>query len=142
MSELFPFIDSVEEIEAAKELPLCKEIAWNYDEDKPIIENGDFKIIEGLEAVKVWAYKALKTVRYKYEIYSWDHGHELEELVGKGYTESYVNSEAARYIEEALLINPYIKRVSNVQSEIVNGVLRIKVNIDTIYGTSELEVGT
>ena len=109
---LFPFIsNNVDEVKVDNSFPLYKEVAWDFEKDTPIIQNGDFKIVEGNNAVKVWAYKALLTPRYNYSIYSWDYGSELMDLVGKAYTPSLTKEEAKRYIKEALLINPYILEV-------------------------------
>ena len=68
---LFPFISSnIEEIKVDNSFPLYREIAWDFEKDTPIIQNGDFKIVEGNNAIKVWAYKALLTPRYNHSIYS------------------------------------------------------------------------
>ncbi|EQK42780.1 hypothetical protein C672_1724 [[Clostridium] bifermentans ATCC 638] len=140
MSDLFPFISpaSVENVVTKKELPLYKEIAWDYENNKPVIENGDFKIVEGNEAIKIWIYKALLTPRYLYKIYSWDYGCELRELIGKGYSKGLTKEEAKRYVKEALLINEYILEV-DVKEVILNSdVLKVNMNIKTIYGESEV----
>lgn len=140
MSDLFPFISpaSIENVVTKKELPLYKEIAWDYENNKPIVENGDFKIVEGNEAIKVWIYKALLTPRYLYQIYSWDYGCELRELIGKGYSKGLTKEEAKRYVKEALLINEYILEV-DVKEVILNSdVLKINMKIKTIYGESEV----
>ena len=110
---LFPFIsNNVDEMKVDNIFPMYREIAWDFEKNIPILENGDFKLIEGNEAIKVWVYKALLTPRYNYSIYSWDYGSELMDLIGKAYTPQLTKSEAKRYIEEALKINPYILEVN------------------------------
>ena len=48
--------------------------------------------------------------------FCWKYGCELEELIGKAYNdEDYLLSETKRMIEDALLINPYIKSVEDVE---------------------------
>ena len=109
---LFPFIsNNVDEVKVNNTFPLYKEVAWDFDKDFPILQNGTFKIVEGNEAIKVWVYKAILTQRYNHSIYSWDYGSELLDLIGKAYTSSLTKEEAKRYIKEALLINPYILEV-------------------------------
>ena len=62
---LFPFIsNNVDEVKVENSFPLYKEVAWDFEKDTPIIQNGDFKIVEGNDAIKVWTYKALLTPRY------------------------------------------------------------------------------
>ena len=131
---LFPFISSnIEEIKVDNSFPLYREIAWDFEKDTPIIQNGDFKIVESNEAIKVWAYKALLTPRYNYSIYSWDYGSELMDLVGKAYTPSLTKEEAKRYIKEALQINPYILDVEITNVSFKDGLLGATVKIQTIY---------
>ena len=138
---LFPFISSnIEEIKVDNSFPLYREIAWDFEKDTPIIQNGDFKIVEGNQAVKVWAYKALLTPRYNYSIYSWDYGSELMDLVGKAYTPSLTKEEAKRYIKEALLINPYILEVTVLDTSFSNGILSADIKIVTIYGESAVTI--
>ena len=135
---LFPFISNTDEVKADNSFPLYKEVAWNFEKDIPIIQNGDFKIVEGNDAIKVWAYKALLTPRYNYSIYSWDYGSELMDLIGKAYTPSLTKEEAKRYIKEALLINPYILEVTVIDTSFNNGLLSASIKLLTIYGESEV----
>ena len=138
---LFPFIsNNIDEVKVDNSFPLYKEVAWDFEKDTPIIQNGDFKIVEGNDAIKVWAYKALLTPRYNHSIYSWDYGSELMDLVGKAYTPSLTKEEAKRYIKEALLINPYILEVTVVDTSFNNGLLSADIKIVTIYGESDISV--
>ena len=138
---LFPFIsNNVDEVKVNNIFPLYKEVAWDFEKDTPVIQSGDFKIVEGNEAIKVWVYKALLTPRYNYSIYSWDYGSELMDLVGKAYTTSLTKEEAKRYIKEALLINPYILEVDVIDTSFNNGVLSADIKIVTIYGESEVTI--
>ena len=137
---LFPFISNTDEVKVNNSFPLYKEVAWDFKKDAPILENGDFKIIEGNNAIKVWIYKALLTPRYSYSIYSWNYGSELMDLIGKAYTPSLTKEEAKRYIKEALLINPYILEVTVVDTSFNNGLLSADIKITTIYGESEVVI--
>ena len=137
---LFPFISNTDEVKVNNSFPLYKEVAWDFKKDAPILENGDFKIIEGNNAIKVWIYKALLTPRYSYSIYSWNYGSELMDLIGKAYTPSLTKEEAKRYIKEALLINPYILEVTVVDTSFNNGLLSADIKLLTIYGESEVKI--
>ena len=135
---LFPFVTYKEDMVKNNTFPLYREIAWDFKRDVPILENGDFKIVEGNEAIKVWVYKALLVPRYQYSIYSWGYGSELMDLIGKAYTPSLTKSEAKRYIEEALKINPYILEVNVIDTDFRDSVLSADIKIVTIYGESEV----
>ena len=137
---LFPFVTYKEDIVKNNSFPLYREVAWDFKRNIPIIENGDFKIVEGNEAIKVWVYKALLVPRYNYSIYSWNYGSELMDLIGKAYTPQLTKSEAKRYIEEALKINPYILDVNVIDTDFKDSILSANVKITTIYGESEVVI--
>ena len=118
---LFPFITYEEDGVENNPFPLYKEVGKGL------------KIVEGNEAIKIWIYKALQTPRYQYEIYSWDYGSELLSLIGKAYTKGLTQSEASRYIKEALLINPYILDVNVVSTSFDGDILSANVRVKTIY---------
>ena len=136
----FPFISPPAELEALNEFPVYREIAWNFERNEPIIENGEFKIVEENEAVKVWVYLALMTNNKQYPIYSWDYGSEVKELIGKDYTKALVEAEAKRLIEECLLINPYILEVEVVNTSFIDTTLTCDIKITTIYGDMEVNI--
>lgn len=137
---LFPFHNE-EDIKSPSKDPLAlyREVAWDFKKDEPIIENGNFKMVEGNEAIKIWCYKAIKTPRFQYQIYSWDYGSEVMSLIGKAYTPSLTQSELKRYIEEALSINEYILEVNVLDTSFKNTLLSANVKIKTIY-EGEVEV--
>ena len=118
---LFPFITYEEDVVENNPLQLYKEVGKGL------------KIVEGNEAIKIWIYKALQTPRYQYDIYTWDYGSELLSLIGKAYTKGLTQSEASRYIKEALLINPYILDVNVVSTSFDGDVLSANVRVKTIY---------
>ena len=137
---LFPFVTYKEDMVKDNSFPLYREIAWDFKRNIPILENGDFKIVEGNEAIKAWVYKSLLVPRYNYSIYSWNYGSELMDLIGKAYTPQLTKSEARRYIEEALKINPYILDVNVIDTDFKDSVLSANVKITTIYGESEVVI--
>jgi len=138
---LFPFFgDIIEEEQQNDTMPLYKEVAWDFTENIPILENGDYKIVSGKEAVKTWAYKALKTERFRYLIYSFDYGTDLQNLIGKNYTPSLTKAESIRYVEECLLVNPYIQNISDVEVNFDGTTLFITGVLHTIYGDTEMGV--
>ena len=141
---IFPFID-IEDIESniessLDELPMYYEVGWDYLKDKPLIKNNEFVIVEGKEAIKVWIYKAIKTVRYQYPVYSWDYGCEINSLIGQNYTKGITKSESERYIKEAILINPYIKDVKIIDINFSKDILSVSIQVDTIYGEVNVNV--
>ena len=137
---IFPFISPPPNLENLNEYPTYREIAWDFKKNEPIIENGEFKIVEGNEAIKTWIYLALLTPNKQYPIYSWDYGTEVKELIGKNYTKALTKAEAQRLIEECLIINPYIVEVQVIDAIFKENTLTCDIKITTIYGDLEVSI--
>jgi len=137
--KLFPIIQP-ELTVVDSEMPLYKEVAWNFEDACPIFKNGNPVFITGKEAVKVWVWKALITVRTLFPIYTWAFGNETEMLLGQNFTEDTKRAEAARYVREALEINPYITDISNITVDFIDSSLIIAVTVTTIYGGVDVVV--
>jgi len=140
MTQIFPIIQPEVETPAVESLPLCREIAWDFTNNRPIFSGGKPVEVTGAAAVKVWCWKALHTVRFRHEIYTWDFGCEAESLIGQAYTTDIKQSEAARYIREALEINPYVSSVDNINVSFAGDQLTINCTVVTIYGEVSISV--
>ena len=139
MTDLFPIIQP-EVVQAETELPLYREVKWEFEKGEPVFRGGEPVVAEGAEAIKTWVWKALVTERARYEIYSWNFGSEVESLIGQPYTDELKRAEAVRYVREALEINPYITEVTAASVDFDNGVLTIDVTVDTVYGEVQAHV--
>lgn len=142
MDSIFPFIDP-QEIEMEEiELPMAVEYAWDFKKLDFKLKDGEMYLVEGIEAVKIWIWKLFMTSRYRCLIFNWDYGNELEELIGQGYTQGYLNSEAERYIREAIDYNlkDYVTDVKNVVVTFNEGTLTIEFTAVTPYGEVEIRV--
>ena len=120
--------DLIEEYE--EELPEPRE----YEID---LKTGQLtgRIVTGIEAIKIWIYLALNTPRYRYTIFTWNYGNESEDLIGKGYTK-----ELERMTEECLLECPYIRSISNLETQFNKSMLTITLTVNTDYGEFRQEV--
>lgn len=136
---LFPIIQP-QTSETTTELKLYQEVKWDFENNIPVFVNGAPVVISGKDAVLVWAWKAIHTQRYRYEIYTWDYGCEVDSLIGKPISEELKQSEAERYVRDCLLINPYITAVGDITVTFSDGVLSISAIIETIYGEVKLDV--
>lgn len=89
--------------------------------------------IDGLEAVKQAAFKILQTQRYRYLIYSFDYGHELESLIGMN--PLFVKSELTRITQEALLQDDRIQGIENMEVAIAGDSISADFTVNTVYGS-------
>ena len=115
-----------------------REYAWDIETEQFIIEDGCIPIVEGVEAIKIWIYKCLKTIRGKYDAYDWSFGHDITFLIEQNFTRDFVISEAKRMTEEALLRNKYIKSLQNIEVSIIDKTLQISFIAITNYGNLDI----
>lgn len=141
---IFPFIDIPPDTaeQASTEPLMAREYAWDFENNCFLLKDGKFQVVEGKEAVKIWLWKIFHTPRYRYLIYSWDYGNELEELIGKNYSQSALEAEAKRLIEEAIFptLEGYVTEIKNVSTMIQNGVVKIDFTAVTPYGEVNMSV--
>ena len=97
------------------------------------------EIVEGIEAVKVWIWMCLHTQRFRYPLYSWDYGADLEQYIGQTVTEEFLNADCEDEIREALLVNPYIEEIEDFKASFDNGRLSISFGARTKFGETEVE---
>lgn len=95
----------LEETEIEEEFPTSR--TYRLDEEKGEIAEK----IDGLEAIRQSLWLILRTERSEFEIYSEDHGAELEDLIGQPVSLACVNLEDA--IKEALLQDDRVESVEN-----------------------------
>ncbi|WP_438445914.1 DUF2634 domain-containing protein [Gorillibacterium sp. sgz5001074] len=139
MAGIFPFLNPVPK-QQSRELEVFREYDWDFENNQMKLLNGAPVVVERKEALKVWIFKALTTPRYRYLGYTWNYGHELEELIGSNYSPRVTQAEAERFIREALLVSPYITAVPGVEVQFIGDVLSIGVKVETVYGEVEVHV--
>ena len=93
--------------------------------------------IDEKEAVKQAIMLILNTERYKFLIYSWNYGAELETLIGTH--PEIVEDEAERLISEALLQDDRITAVYDFEFSRNRDTLLVNFKVDSIYGDIDIE---
>jgi len=98
--------------------------------------------VDSLKAMEQAIYKILRTERYKYIIYSWNYGIELEDLFGMPV--EYCVVELERRISEALLQDNRITAVNGFEfdTESERGTVLIKKFVaETVFGEIQINDG-
>lgn len=98
--------------------------------------------VDSQKAVEQAIYKIIHTERYKYIIYSWDYGIELEDLFGMPV--EYCIVELERRISEALLQDNRITAVYSFEFDTENerGTVLIKKFVaETLFGKIQIDNG-
>lgn len=97
------------------------------------------KIVEGLEAIKVWIWLCMHTERFRHAIYSADYGTSLEQYIGHMLSEEYINTDCESEISDALLINEYIESIEDFEAVRNSDGLNISFRVVTKFGSLEVD---
>ena len=123
------------EIKTSVELPIFKELAFDFTTGQFKTQGGQYYYVEKNEALKIWIWKALHASRFTYLAYSTDYGNEINTLIGRYLAKELLYSELKRMIEEALLCNPYITSLTDFQVEQKGAEVYCTFAVNTIYGS-------
>lgn len=129
----FPFM-ALAENKVQTDLPVFVEVAYDYENNCLLYRGGKTYLLYKDDAIKVWIYKALRIARYRYAAYTHNYGNELEGLIGYVEDAEIQQSEARRYIVEALMVNPYIQEVTDFTFERTAAGLAVTFTVITLYG--------
>lgn len=135
---IFPFIDP-DALAASQDtaLPMFREYAYDYENNRLLLRDGQTYLVEGNEALRIWIFKALDAERFRYTAYDADYGSEIDTLIGR-LNSSVILPELKRFIIEALMVNPYIEELSNFQFEQSGSGVRAEFDCATVYGTERI----
>lgn len=117
------------------ELPYPKEYGMDF-------ETGMLtgQVVTGIEAIKVWIWCALHTQRFRYAIYSWDYGADMEQYIGQAVTQEFLDTDCHDEVEETLTISPYITGIDDFSAELTGDHLHMTFTVRTIYGDTEVSI--
>lgn len=132
---IFPFIDPEAVVaEQTNDLPLFREYAFDYENNRLLLRDGQTYLVEGNEALRIWIVKALITERFRYTAYDTHYGSEIDTLIGGQMNSDIAMSELKRFIIEALMVNPYIVELSNFQFTQSGSGVTVEFDCTTVYG--------
>ena len=140
---VFPFTVDVPELEdREEELPVFRELAYDYGKNCLLRKGGRPYLVEKDEALQIWIYKALKAKRFVWPAYTHDYGTEIENVIGISNDPDIIDSEIRRHITETLMVNPYLQELSDFYFAHDNDVVTVEFVVTTVYGrfTHESEV--
>ena len=118
---------------AAMEKKTIPSLTWKINEERAEVRG----MVDELEAMKQAVGKILQTERYRYAVYDWNYGIELEGLYGMGV--SYVIPELKKRIEEALLADDRVTAVTDFSFVQEKGSVTAAFMVHTIFGEMQAE---
>lgn len=133
-------IDTIEN----KNIEHGKSFSFDFKVDDFVVKDGKVESINGIDGLKIWIEKVLRTEKFKFKIYDTKendkYGISLLELVNSGYPLTFIEAEIQKEVTETLLKNNEIKTVYNFAFNRVKRVLHVTFNVNSIYGVIEQEV--
>jgi len=114
---------------------------FDFNEGDFVIRDGRPVEVTGIEAVKTWIEKTIRTEKYRYKVYERkdknEYGVVLEDLiVGNNFPHSFVEAELKREITQALKRHPMIASLSDWKIEKKNPALKISFRVNLIDGNN------
>lgn len=123
---------------------LGKSFLFDFKSGEFVLKDGKVVLAEGVEVLKIWIQKILKTEKFMFKIYETGevnpYGVTLLELVNSGYPKFFIQAEIQREITQALLKNPEILDVNNFSFDRDKRTLIVNFNVNSIYGNTLEEV--
>jgi hypothetical protein len=96
--------------------------------------------IDDEDAIKQAAVKAIYTARSKYLVYSDDYGCEIFYLMGKAFSQEYLQLEVPRLIQEALMPDDRIETAENFVVSKKEDELHISFDLITVNSDDSMKV--
>lgn len=124
---------------------LGKSFQYDFLQGDFVLKDGKLVSVEGVEAIKVWVEKVIRTERFKFKIYEQDDGDEygttIKDLLGMVLPRSFIEAELKREITEAVIMHPWIQSISNLTTERDGSWVKVSFQINLADGsTTEQEV--
>lgn len=118
--------------------------AFLYDFTKGdfIYKNGAPVEVTGVEAIRVWIEKVIRTEKFKFTIYQSvegdiDYGTSIEDLIGTSLPQGFVESELKRELTESILKNPFIEELTGWLFEREGSLVTVNFTFILIDGAME-----
>jgi len=111
----------VQEVEVKENKKQGKAFLFDFKQGDFLIKDGRLIEVDGVEAIKVWIEKILRTEKFKFKIYEEDgideYGITIKRLIqGKKVPQFFLQSELRREIEETLQKHIEIDRIDNFRT--------------------------
>lgn len=118
-----------------------KSFLFDFNTRDFVLKDGRLVEVLGIEAVKIWIEKILRTEKYRYKVYEREDKNEygvvLEDLiVGNNFPKVFVESELKREITKALTKHPMIQSLTDWNTEKNNPKLNISFKVNLLDGNT------
>ncbi|MED1642168.1 DUF2634 domain-containing protein [Brevibacillus agri] len=124
----------------ARSQTVHKTFLWDFQAGDFVLRDGKLVEVTGIEYIKVWIEKALRTVKDSLIYAGTGYGSEHHSLIGQNFHPDFSRAEYERMIREALLQNDAITQVANFKFTQDGERLSVEFDVTSIYGVTSGEV--
>lgn len=117
---------------------------FDFNAGEFVMKDGNIEELTGIDAIKMYITKLVKTDKNKFKIYatgvSDEYGISLLDLINSNNPYFFIQSEVQRELTEEILKNVEILSVSNFTFARATDILTVNFTVNSIYGVVEMEV--
>lgn len=124
-----------------------KSFLFDFKKGDFVLKDGKLVVLEGIEALKMWIVKVIRTEKFRFRIYEntgfeddEQYGVMLEDLIGSNFDREFIEAEIEREVTEALLLHEYIISVDEWQFERNSKKMTVSFAVTTYDETLNMEV--
>lgn len=133
---------------AEEDVPtIGKSFLFDFKKGDFVMKDGKLVVLEGIEALKMWIVKVIRTEKFRFRIYEntgfeddEQYGVMLEDLIGSNFDREFIEAEIEREVTEALLLHEYIISVDEWQFERNSKKMTVSFAVTTYDETLNMEV--
>lgn len=133
---------------AEEDVPtIGKSFLFDFKKGDFVFKDGKLVVLEGMEALKMWIIKVIRTEKFRFRIYEntefendEQYGVMLEDLIGSNFDREFIEAEIEREVTEALLLHEYIISVDEWQFERNSKKMTVSFAVTTYDETLNMEV--
>lgn len=122
--------------------PIGVSFLYNFDTGQFAYSDGRLVELTGIESLKMWILKIMKTQKFKFEVYKDTiYGVLIDDLISSNMPRAYIESEIEREVTESLLLSPYIDGLEGWSFERDGKLMKVFFRVvSPMYNTFEMEV--
>lgn len=133
---------------AEEDVPtIGKSFLFDFKKGDFVMKDGKLVVLEGIEALKMWIVKVIRTEKFRFRIYEntgfeddEQYGVMLEDLIGSNFDREFIEAEIEREVTEALMLHEYIVSVDEWQFERNSKKMTVSFAVTTYDETLNMEV--
>lgn len=124
-----------------------KSFLYDFKKGEFVMKDGKLIVLEGIEALKMWIMKVIRTEKFRFRIYEnteyeedEQYGVTIEDLIGSNFDREFIEAEIEREVTEALLLHEYIVSVDEWSFERTSKKLTVSFVVTTYEENLNMEV--